>query len=139
MMKKTGFLYSVSQRAVCKSLCSCPPANQHLWSIDDGKGAVSTTARHLIYGPGSDVKPEGWMAMWMSPAFVAVMLVVYLGGKVVLEKLCKTVGTTGKSLPFKAFVLAHNLLLCVFSASIAYKNWTIAAYTCFICRNITNW
>jgi len=105
----------------------------YVWSIDDGKGAVSTTARHLIYGPDTDVKPEVWMAIWMSPVFVATMLPVYLVGKGL------------------AFVLAHNLLLCVFSAAIAYKNWTITAYTMkqvgivstyctnALWENITNW
>lgn len=97
----------------------------YIWSIDDGSTAVSTTARHLLFGPETGVKPVGWMAIWMSPTLVAAMLVVYLGGIVVLQKLCKMLNTTGKSLAFKAFVLLHNLGLCVFSGGIAYRNWTI--------------
>jgi hypothetical protein len=51
----------------------------------------------------------------MAPWGPFVMVALYLGLKPLLKSACASVGTTGKSLPFRSLALAHNVALCVFS------------------------
>lgn len=84
-------------------------------------GLPSKTVGELIRGPAT-----GGAHVLMAPHIVPMMLVVYLGGKVVLDRLCARLGTTGKSGLFRSVALAHNVALMTFSALAAYNTWAIA-------------
>lgn len=87
-------------------------------------GAIHTTVRELFTGPtNSDV----YVHPLMDPKIVPGMLIAYLVGKVLFDRLCASLGTTGKSPLFRAVALIHNLLLCLFSAVTAFQTWSITA------------
>lgn len=72
-------------------------------------GAPARTLSDLLTG----VQPRHWL---MEPFLVPLGITLYLGLKPHFTAICRRIGTTGKSKPFKLFALIHNLLLCAYSA-----------------------
>jgi len=84
---------------------------------------VTKFAQDSWYMSPDAYSPEkGW---WMQPIVPAVGVTCYLLGKPVFVKLCKLLGTTGKSYPFFLFVVLHNVLLLTFSALVWYESWSV--------------
>lgn len=61
----------------------------------------------------------------LAPWIPYVLLSIYIFGKPLLDRACGALGTTGKSTPFKAVALVHNLALCAYSAATAWYTWRI--------------
>eukprot|EP00168_Porphyra_purpurea_P019477 TRINITY_DN778_c0_g1_i7.p1 TRINITY_DN778_c0_g1~~TRINITY_DN778_c0_g1_i7.p1 ORF type:complete len:318 (+),score=92.49 TRINITY_DN778_c0_g1_i7:270-1223(+) len=61
----------------------------------------------------------------LAPWIPYVLLSIYIFGKPFFDRACGALGTTGKSTPFKAMALAHNLALCAYSAATAWYTWRI--------------
>jgi GNS1/SUR4 family len=71
-------------------------------------GAAATSVADLFTG----VSPRHPL---MAPWAPYVVVALYLGLKPLLVAVTARVGTTGRSLPFRAVALAHNVALCAFS------------------------
>lgn len=76
-------------------------------------GAQARTAAELLTGAA----PRHAL---MAPALVPAGVALYLALKPLGARACAAAGTTGRSLPFRALALVHNVLLC------AYSTWTAA-------------
>lgn len=57
-------------------------------------------------------------------SFPIAAVLTYMVGKFAFIWLCKRLGTTGDSGPFRAFVVAHNIALCLYSAWTAFWTWS---------------
>ena len=67
-------------------------------------------------------------AGWSLPTVVPLVGVVgYLLGKLVLDKACKTVDTTGTSRLFVALCYLHNVALCFFSMGVCIRSVSLVA------------
>lgn len=84
-------------------------AQDTLYSLSSGSAAV--TIEDLCYGVESN-------PILMHPSIPVIAAIFYLASKPALTALCAALGTTGKSFLFRAFCLAHNLLLA------SYSLWT---------------
>lgn len=79
-------------------------------------GAQAKTASDLVTG----VQPRHAL---MDPILVPIGITLYLVLKPMLASLCRSLGTTGKSVTFKVLALSHNLLLCIYSCWTATNVW----------------
>lgn len=81
-------------------------AHLTLRSLDSG--GMARTLKELINGP----EPRHAL---MEPKIVVIGIAFYLLMKPLLAKICRSIGTTGKSVGFRIIALIHNILLCSYS------------------------
>jgi len=61
----------------------------------------------------------------LHPLYPLVGSLFYFGGIIVFKRICRMLGTNGKSPQFTAFMFLHNLLLCVYSAWTFVLGWRL--------------
>lgn len=91
-------------------------------------GALRNAALHLDSGAQARTVSQLLRGAFprhvlMEPILVPFILTMYLGLKPHMAALCRAMGTTGKSLPFRLFALVHNILLCSYSLWTATNVW----------------
>lgn len=66
------------------------------------------------------------VAEWAyDPTFPIAVVGAYLASKIILDKLCAALGTTGASAGFTLLCFAHNVALAVFSMVTWFRSWAI--------------
>lgn len=76
-------------------------------------GSLVTHTRDYVDFSKAGVAPDDFPLL--TPEWPALLCFLYLAGTPLLQFICRRLGTTGKSTPFRVFCVVHNFLLFCYS------------------------